>query len=60
MKEELTPCPFCGRKPEIVQTIAFGKDVYAIACINKECACEPRTLRFADIETAKEIWNERK
>lgn len=51
--EELKPCPFCGRKPDMQKAINY-KGVYVVCH-----SCEIRTFIFASERAAAERWNRR-
>ena len=58
MKTELKPCPFCGKKPKIMDWTLV--DEWQIACRYKHCPASPVTMFYADKDKAIAKWNKRK
>lgn len=54
--ERVTPCPFCGVRPEVM-TSGEGSRGLMIHCISAKCA-NP-SVSYYDHETALEVWNQR-
>ena len=60
MEKELKPCPFCGRKAELV-TMEFGSGsiYFGTTCENWLCAVASVIPYFSSKEEAIEAWNRR-
>ena len=60
MATELKPCPFCGRKAELV-TMKYGSgDIYfGTTCENWRCVVASVIPNFSSEEAAIEAWNRR-
>ena len=52
---DLMPCPFCGRKAHLQETVAQQPTLYYVICHN----CEIRTFVFSKPELAVKRWNRR-
>ena len=50
---ELKPCPFCGGKANLAQTVRTG--FWYIICRN----CDIATLQYSSAEKARRVWNRR-
>lgn len=61
MKEEIKPCPFCGKEPEVQQDENFfGMTEWWIACLNFDCPVDNVTTgSFAIKQKAINAWNKR-
>ena len=61
MREELKPCPFCGRGAIILeQTFPWQKTKhYFVKCYGGGCAVIPATLGYASKQKAIAVWNRR-
>ena len=57
MKDELKPCPFCGRKAYIYKDEYIG--TYRAECRNTRCSCIPSTWFCETKEGAADLWNRR-
>ena len=60
MENELKPCPFCGKQPELHEW-HNGKGVvtFQVCCENENCACRPFTRQYIRIIPVIDAWNER-
>ena len=67
MSENLLPCPWCGKTPEIWrdESSDYREDwTMTVSCRNPECIVRPAAYstvsgRFTDLHEAAEIWNRR-
>ena len=58
-KNELKPCPLCGRKPGIEKWHS-GKLMYMVKCNNSDCPVPENSYPTGmDLEKVKEEWNRR-
>jgi Lar family restriction alleviation protein len=62
MNEELKPCPFCGGKPVVFETVEslFYKHSYRIGCKKEFCMVKPTTEHYITKEAVITAWNTRK
>lgn len=62
-KQELKPCPFCGKKPKIVKNKAFteinNSNFYKIGCISNSCLINPISGWSTDKSKLIKSWNKR-
>ena len=56
---ELRPCPFCGRLPNIVERKTQKSSFFCVECKNINCQILVSTLPCKTEETAIEAWNRR-
>lgn len=56
---DLLPCPFCGKRPEMVVNPHRKQETFFVKCMNKKCAVQPLTDEYKDIVQAAEKWNRR-
>ncbi len=60
METKLKPCPFCGRKAELVRMeYGSGSVYFGITCENWRCAVASVVPNFSYEEEAIEAWNRR-
>jgi hypothetical protein len=61
-ENELRPCPFCGKMPELAYRKAVGCYVYALKCpsLRWECSGMPMTDWYKTSKEAMSMWNMRK
>lgn len=57
MAKELTPCPFCGNVPKVLETV---KNYLMIKCTNRECLIRPDTKAYKHLRSARRAWNRRR
>lgn len=54
---ELKPCPFCNREPDLLNQHGEG---WKVKCVCWFCSCNPQTYFFKRGEEAVEAWNKRR
>jgi hypothetical protein len=64
MKEELLPCPFCGKIPELFPKYPkLEGDAWAeVKCFNNKCFVKPSAQYFGEVkpfQRAIRRWNKR-
>ena len=55
MSEKLKPCPFCGKKPQLIDAGIY----YYVNCFNELCKISPCTQEHDTPEDAINEWNSR-
>ncbi len=53
----LKPCPFCGEKPEVVETRDYGMNVYTIHCTNRKCLLYFGVAPYQQASEVIQAWN---
>lgn len=55
---ELKPCPFCGKKAEVIELKSERPWEYFVACTRDKCVEQRRLYRSK--KSAVDAWNRRK
>lgn len=55
--DDLKPCPFCGGKAILVESI--HAQVFKVECMNTSCYCFNTSTIFSNKTNAIEAWNRR-
>lgn len=60
MTDELKPCPFCGKIPEIIiSKNSNSKSFYRVECKRMSCTVLASTFAYSTENEAIEAWNRR-
>lgn len=54
---ELKPCPFCGSKSFLVESV--NAQTFRVECMNSSCYCYKTWVHFSSKDRAIEAWNRR-
>lgn len=62
IEQHIEPCPFCGSKPDVVESSLLGRWLidYTADCSNELCLVRPHTISYQKPDSAIKAWNTRK